>query len=77
MTTLPQRNTSEAVRAVGFARRHDWGKDATINGNDDTGFTVAGLIDWQINMNGGHSEWVAVRCAVPACMAAVREFGNY
>lgn len=63
-----------SARVLGFCQSHDWGRNAVlVIDAKDRSYQIANLTDWAL-VDG---EWVASLVAIPATMAAAREFGNY
>lgn len=59
-----------ALRALAFARSHDWGCDASLSRDADGRETLINLCEaW----SDGRIEY----SAIPATIAACREFGGY
>lgn len=60
-------------RALAFAHQHDWGRNARLRCNSQGEWFITSLID-AYTINGAYHEELV---AVPATVAALREFGNY
>lgn len=67
---------AEAQSALAFARRHDWGENAYLEGAPF--YRVAGLIDaWTQRQDDGSVTYHEEIASRPALVSELREFGNY
>ena len=64
---------SKARKALEFARRHDWGRDAELVYGDDGDPYIAGLLDEYTQFGDYFCDVVTLR----ASMQELRNFGGY
>lgn len=66
----------DAQRALAFARAHDWGRDAYLEGAPF--YRVAGLVDaWTQREDDGSVTYHEQIASRPAILAELRDFGGY